>query len=1616
MVSDDPKSPYLINLNPKLNGLGELDPNLFADLNALLGIKPDAMPRETNSAYTDQKQFLGSAWMLGRLNLNPDRDYRFLGDAAFDTRYVSNAMLNQTGSRYLKGIGSELDQMRYLMDNAASVQQSLGLTFGVSLTADQIAALDKSMLWWEAATINGEQVMIPKLYLSAKDVTVNHGSVISGDNVQLAGGNITNAGSAILANKSLTLDGQNSINNLDNSLMQAGGNLDLSAIGDINNISSTISGKTVALESLDGSINNLTLAEQLDINAQDKYRQVVIKDTLLGTTASITAQDGLSMLAGKDITATGAKIAAGGSLLMNAWGDIALNANQLNEAQGRSGRGLTGTSSGSVSWQGNDISAGGNLGIKAGHDLNVTASDLSAGKSAQLVAGNDLNLNAAETSQNNRRGSSETHQSGVDRTTVSAGENVVLAAGRDLTSQAAGIAAEDNVAMQAGRDVNLLAQETASGSSTRESKKTVIDESVRQQGTEVASGGNTTIVAGRDLNAQAAQVTAQGDITAAAGRDVNLTTATESDYHYKEETKTKKGFLSKKTTHTIEEDSATREAGTLLSGNNVRVQAGNDLLVKGSSVVGDDAVNLHAGNNVDIVAATNTDSSWRFKEEKKSGLMGTGGIGFTIGSSKSTHDLREAGTTQSQSFSTVGSTGGSVAISAGKQAHMGGADLVAQKDLSLSGDSVIIEPGHDKRTRDETFEQKKSGLTVALSGTVGSAINNAVTSAQETKETSDGRLKALQATKTALSGVQAGQAAAVASATGDPNAMGVSLSLTTQKSKTQQHAESDAVSGSTLNAGNNLAIVANGKQGGANSGDIVIAGSQLKAGGDTLLSARNDILLSGAANTQQSSGKNSSSGGGIGVSIGAGGGGAGISVFANVNAANGKDKGNGTDWTETTLDSGKSLTINSGRDTVLNGAQVSADKITADIGRDLLISSQQDNNNYDSKQTSVAAGGSFTFGSMSGSGYISASQDKMKSRFDSVAEQSGLFAGNGGFDITVGNHTQLDGAVIASTATADKNSLDTGTLGFSDIHNEADFKTQHSGISLSGGGAFGGDQFKGNMPGGMISAAGNSGHAEGTTQAAVADGTITVRNKDKQQQDVANLSRDTEHANDSISPIFDKEKEQNRLKAVGLISDIGGQAADIARTQGELSAIKTAKDRMDSVTPEDKARAQAQWQKDNPGKTAKPEDISNQIYQNYYNEAFNATGMGTGGTVQRGIQAATAALTTLAGGGNLSGALAGASAPELAHLLKEPTEGNTAVNAIAHAILGGTVAAIQGNSAAAGASGAASGELVAKAIAEIYYPGVKMSELTENQKQTISSLASISAGIAGGIASGNTAGAAAGASAGKNAVENNSLSGDQARAAAKQAAESLKNQVREKLGEGTTSAIANAIINGLADTGDAALGSADYAADAAMALASCAAGDSYCSKAMSDLAGKNQAVADTVTALMQGETWSAVADTVKQAAGGNQAALEATGGLLASIMLPGKKIPGSNIVAAENVTKTIIDSKKFDYLFGNVTSGSHNAERSTQLAQTMDRLGLETNSKGVDILTEHFNQVVNTKGNVIDTYTKGNQSFEVRESLLFGPSGKATKLETSFEVMPDGSRRFITTIPKEGKK
>ena len=127
-------------------------------------------------------------------------------------------------------------------------------------------------------------------------------------------------------------------------------------------------------------------------------------------------------------------------------------------------------------------------------------------------------------------------------------------------------------------------------------------------------------------------------------------------------------------------------------------------------------------------------------------------------------------------------------------------------------------------------------------------------------------------------------------------------------------------------------------------------------------------------------------------------------LSASVNAGKGKENGTTLTHTETTVNAGDTLTIVSGRDTNLTGAQVSGESVLADIGRHLTITSEQDIDHYDSSQKNISAGGSFSFGTMTGSGGISYSRDKMDS----------------GFDVTVGGHTQLDGGVMASTSTGDK--------------------------------------------------------------------------------------------------------------------------------------------------------------------------------------------------------------------------------------------------------------------------------------------------------------------------------------------------------------------------------------------------------------------------------------------------------------------------------------------------------------------------------------------------------------------------------------------------------------------
>ncbi|WP_039992972.1 VENN motif pre-toxin domain-containing protein, partial [Serratia odorifera] len=125
-------------------------------------------------------------------------------------------------------------------------------------------------------------------------------------------------------------------------------------------------------------------------------------------------------------------------------------------------------------------------------------------------------------------------------------------------------------------------------------------------------------------------------------------------------------------------------------------------------------------------------------------------------------------------------------------------------------------------------------------------------------------------------------------------------------------------------------------------------------------------------------------------------------------------------------------------------------------------------------------------------------------------------------------------------------------------------------------------------------------------------------------------------------------------------------------------------------------------------------------------------------------------------GGNMAQALSGAAAPYLAEQIHQlaPDE---ASRAMAHAVVGAVTAYASGNSAAAGATGAVSGELMAQLVLERLYPGKKVSELSESEKQAISALGTLAAGLAGGVVGDSTADAVAGAQTGKNSAENNNL-------------------------------------------------------------------------------------------------------------------------------------------------------------------------------------------------------------------------------------------------------------------
>jgi filamentous hemagglutinin len=383
------------------------------------------------------------------------------------------------------------------------------------------------------------------------------------------------------------------------------------------------------------------------------------------------------------------------------------------------------------------------------------------------------------------------------------------------------------------------------------------------------------------------------------------------------------------------------------------------------------------------------------------------------------------------------------------------------------------------------------------------------------------------------------------------------------------------------------------------------------------------------------------------------------------------------------------------------------------------------------------------------------SGSKIYNDFDSVQQQSGISAGDGGYNIYVGNHTQLDGAIIASSATPDKNHLSTGTLGWTDIENHAN--AGGNGFSVAVSGSMGkntshisdssnndtlksgqSQQSDGNsLPMGTLQQ--TKDRASSTTYSAISPGTIEIRNPDAQKQDVSQISRDTAAAENVLKDKFDVQKAEGSLAIQREMVVLGQQAI-----QQTFDALK----KQEKEQERNRLKNDAAFNKLSEADQKKALDKIDQNVEEKY---------GIGSDLQIAAQAISGLFAGLAGG-NVSGAVAAGAAPLLAQMVKQVSQGNEPMRVLLHTLASGLIAKAQGGSAIGGAAGGLTAGMLSynDALSHLLY-GKEVSELSADDRMLIANIVTLAGATAGGAVDGS-AGVGSGASAGRTEVENNYLS------------------------------------------------------------------------------------------------------------------------------------------------------------------------------------------------------------------------------------------------------------------
>ncbi|WP_459204653.1 hemagglutinin repeat-containing protein (plasmid) [Ralstonia pseudosolanacearum] len=1233
----------------------------------------------TDPRLTSYTKFISSDYMLSALNLNPQQVQKRLGDGFYEEKLVRDQITQLTGRVYLQGYGNNEDQYRALMASGVNAAKQFSLVPGIALTAAQMDALTSDIVWLVTQTVklpdgSTQQVLAPVVYLAhthANDLQPT-GALIAADDVQIhAVGSATNSG--MIKGGTQTVITATDIVNRGGTISsdKAHGTTVVSATHDILNASGEISGNRVAAQA-GHDIVNTTLVDTVGATAVAGNSRANV--TLVGRQGSIASTGDLLVRAGNDLTVHGANITAGGNAQVTAGHDILVDAVQSTTSQSVTKNSQHHWEADSTTHQGSTISAGGSLAMQSGNDTTFKGATVSAGQDLSVIAGGNLTATTVtDTSKyNNVAADSKTRQE-VDRTYDEAAVGTAFSAGRHATLAAVSAAAGGNARTDGKGNVTLT-------------------------GSSVTAGTNTAT---------------PGAITIAGNGNVTLNEGREEHDSYQATSSKRGSVVNGSTTGTMQSTQANIGMASTVSGDSVVVRAGKDLTIQGSNVVGTNDVTLGAGGSVKIAASENTERSQNDYSKREYGFLSgltvlnqlDGGLqGYVIGT-RTTTNTQQA-TQVSHTGSMVGSINGNLNIASGNDLHVTGSTLHAGNDLALAGKTVKIDAVQDTATESEQQSFRQTAISAGLSSPVIAAIQTARQMASAAKHVDgDPRLMALAAVTTGLAAKNAYDAVG-----GDPvkaaTSVGLNISLGSSKSDGRAEARSSTAVGSTVSAGHNVTIAAAGA---GKDSNIDVIGSTVSAGHNALLNAEGSVNLQAGQSTSSQHSTNSGASASIGISIGMGSQN-GIAFTAGVSGNRGRANGDSSVWTNTHVTAGDTLTIRSGGDTTLKGAVASGRQVIADVGGNLNVESLQNTDHYDSKQQSAGVSVSICvppicYGASSVSGNVS--QNKLNSDYSGVMEQSGIKAGDGGFQVGVKGNTDLKGGVIASSDKAVQeglNRLTTATLTHSDIQNQANYSG--SQVSISGEYSFGGgsstdksgigkdQQGKADnvkpaqgteqagrggfsaKPPVVLSA---SGSASSTTRSAISGGAITITDGAKQQQltgqtaaeTVASINRDTSNTGGALAPIFDKDKIQAGFEIASQFINQVGTFVD--NRLKEVDAAKTAA-KNPNLTPEQRAQAQqradqltADW---GPGGT--------------YRQVLTALTVAAGGNVTGGmgqfVQNATVAYLQELGANQVK---------QIADSL-----GSESARAALHAIVGCAGAAASSQSCGAGAMGAATSSVL----------------------------------------------------------------------------------------------------------------------------------------------------------------------------------------------------------------------------------------------------------------------------------------------------------------------------------